>query len=241
MEQPKTVSEPKISLAGLLERPEPEQVTVVTANSILIPRYERADFKLIKRAFDIVVTSILLLALLPVFVAIMVTIAVTDGFPILFKQRRVGRNGEEFWIYKFRTMRRDAEDILRRDPVLLAEYQKNFKLENDPRLLKCGQFLRSMTMDELPQLVNVLHGDMSLVGPRPLIKSESARYGEAYSTYCRMKPGCAGLWQHRGRNALSFEERVANDLEYYRTASLRRDVLVLARTAKAVLARKGAM
>jgi exopolysaccharide production protein ExoY len=205
------------------------------------PRYERRDFQVLKRLFDVVVSAVLLLSLFPLFVVVALLILCLDGAPVIYKQRRVGRGGAHFWMYKFRTMRRDAEEILQRDPVLLAEYQRNFKLENDPRLLKCGKLLRTLTIDELPQLVNVFQGHMSLVGPRPLIPSESCRYGSAFSVYCRMKPGCAGLWQHRGRNALSFEERVSNDVEYYQTASLRRDLLVIARTARAILVRRGAM
>ncbi|MEF8763931.1 sugar transferase, partial [Stenotrophomonas sp. A3_2] len=104
-----------------------------------------------------------------------------DGAPVIYKQRRIGQHGREFWMYKFRTMRRDAEQILQNDPVLLAEYQRNFKLENDPRLLKCGKILRTLTLDELPQLVNVFQGQMSLVGPRPLIPTEHERYGPAFA------------------------------------------------------------
>ena len=237
MEQPKTVvTKPSMNLVAIQEMVDPE---VLAAPAI--PRYERKDYRVIKRVFDFVGTVFLLLTLFPVFVLIFATIAISDGFPVMFRQKRVGQGGKSFWIYKFRTMRRDAEEILQRDPVLLEEYKKNFKLENDPRLLKCGKFLRSMTLDELPQLVNVLSGEMSLVGPRPLLASEQDRYGKAYSTYCLMQPGCAGLWQYRGRNALTFEQRVANDLEYYRTASLRRDLVVLGQTAVSVLTRKGAM
>lgn len=205
------------------------------------PRYERRDFRVLKRVFDVLVSAVLLLLLLPLFLVVALMIVLADGAPVIYKQRRIGQHGREFWMYKFRTMRRDAEQILQNDPVLLAEYQRNFKLENDPRLLKCGKILRTLTLDELPQLVNVFQGQMSLVGPRPLIPTEHERYGPAFAVYCRMKPGCAGLWQHRGRNSLTFEERVTNDMEYYRTASLRRDVLVMARTAKAILLRRGAM
>lgn len=206
-----------------------------------LPRYERRDYRVMKRIFDVVASASLLLALFPLFLLVSLLIAFADGAPVLFKQRRVGLGGQLFWIYKFRTMRRDAEEILRRDPVLLEEYRRTYKLANDPRLLPFGKLMRSLTVDELPQLFNVLKGDVSLVGPRPIVEPEQERYGAAIEVYKKMKPGCAGLWQHRGRSDLSYDQRVAYDVEYYRTASIRRDLLTLLRTVVAVFARRGAV
>ena len=203
------------------------------------PRYMDHSYRFMKRVFDILVSGISLVLMFPLFVAVAIAIMITDGCPFVYKQERVGRNGRPFMMYKFRTMHRNAEQILQSNPALLAEYQKNFKLENDPRLLPCGKRLREFSMDELPQLINVLLGDMSIVGPRPLLERETKRYGDSIAVYHSMKPGCAGLWQHRGRNSLTFEDRIVMDVEYFNTASIRSDLVVVWETAKAVVQRKG--
>lgn len=206
----------------------------------LSPRYTHRFYRVGKRVFDVSLSAAGMLFLFPVFAATSAVIAVNDGFPVLFKQKRIGEGGREFWIYKFRSMRKDAEQILRDNPELMEEYKRTFKIANDPRLLKCGKFIRSTSIDELPQLWNVLKGDMSLVGPRPIVPQEIEKYGEHGDLYKAMKPGCAGLWQCSGRSDLSYEERVELDREYYRTASLRRDVLVILKTLAKIVKREGA-
>lgn len=230
-----------MNLAKLNPKHEVKPIAGTGPKTALPPRYTRPDYRVMKRVFDVVVAGTLLLLLLPVFVVVAGLIVFTDGTPVLFRQKRVGMGGRLFWIYKFRTMRRDAEAMLDRDPALKEEFLKNYKLEEDPRLLPFGQSLRSMTLDELPQLLNVLAGQMSLVGPRPIVEPEQEKYGEAIEVYCLMKPGCAGLWQHRGRSNLTYEQRVAFDVEYYQTASIRRDVLILWQTVVAVFLRRGAV
>ena len=204
------------------------------------PRYMDRSYRVMKRIFDFTLSLIGLIVLFPVFVAISLLIVLSDGFPIIFKQLRLGEGGKEFYIYKFRSMRRNAEEILRSDPKLMEEYQRTFKLENDPRLLSFGKFLRSTSLDELPQLFNVLKGEMSLVGPRPIVLKEIEKYGEDETVYMAMKPGCAGLWQCSGRSDLSYPERVALDVEYFRTAKMRMDVMVLLKTVKSIFKRQGA-
>lgn len=206
------------------------------------PRYEDFSYRAGKRLMDITLSLVALVLLSPLYLAVSLWIVLSDGFPIVFRQKRVGLRGREFWILKFRSMRRDAEEILARDPVLLAEYRRSYKLANDPRLLNGGAFMRKTSLDELPQLVNVLRGEMSLVGPRPILARElEEKYGPDQHIYCAMKPGCAGLWQCSGRSDLSYAERVQLDLRYYETASLRNDMMILLKTLGMILSRRGAV
>ncbi|MEN9503625.1 MAG: hypothetical protein RI964_2910 [Pseudomonadota bacterium] len=166
----------------------------------------------------------------------------TNGNPI-FKQKRIGQNGQAFKIYKFRTMRLDAaqqlEKILRNNPEAREEWERDHKLKDDPRITAIGQFLRRTSLDELPQLINVLRGQMSLVGPRPIIEEEIPAYGEYLDYYEQVKPGITGLWQVSGRNELSYAERVQLDVWYVRNWSLELDLIILTKTLVAVLLRKG--
>jgi hypothetical protein len=141
---------------------------------------------------------------------------------------------------KFRSMVKNAEEVLKRDPVLYEEFKTNFKLKNDPRILPIGKFIRKTSLDELPQLINVLRGEMSIVGPRPIIEKELEMYRDKKDIYLSMKPGCAGLWQCSGRSETSYEERVALDEQYYVTASIRNDIKILVMTFLAILKKEGA-
>lgn len=166
----------------------------------------------------------------------------TQGHPI-FKQKRVGQNGKLFKIYKFRTMRLDAaeqlQNLLETDPDIREEWERDRKLKNDPRITRIGQFLRRTSLDELPQLINVLRGQMSLVGPRPIIAEETVAYGDYIDYYQQVRPGVTGLWQVSGRNELSYDERVQMDVWYVRNWSLELDLIILTKTLVAVLLRKG--
>jgi exopolysaccharide production protein ExoY len=204
-------------------------------------RYNQPAYRAGKRMFDIVGSLVLIILLLPVLVLITLLIALQDGFPVVFKQRRLGTRGRVFYIYKFRTMVKNAEEILRSRPDLMEEYRLHYKIHNDPRISKLGNFLRRTSLDELPQLFNVLRGEMSLVGPRPIVEPELAMYGDAREVYLAMKPGCAGLWQCSGRSETSYEKRVELDREYYLRSSLRYDVGVLGKTFVAVVLRRGAL
>lgn len=204
------------------------------------PRYPRLPYQIVKRVFDILASLIALVLLFPVFLIISILIGITEGFPVVFKQQRVGKGGKLFYIYKFRTMVKNADEVLRRDPVLWEEFHKTYKLENDPRISKVGSFLRKSTLDELPQLFNVLGGSMSVVGPRPIVEPELEKYGDFQDLYLAMKPGCAGLWQCSGRSNTSYDERVALDSDYYQRAGLRCDLWVIFKTLGAVFMGKGA-
>ena len=205
----------------------------------------RSPSRLVKRVVDLVGPLVLLAVFSPVLLAIAIAIKLDDGGPIFFVQRRVGRGGRSFPCLKFRTMRVDAEDMLARwpkeNPALYREYiDSNFKLRDDPRVTRVGRILRRISFDELPQLANVLVGDMSLVGPRPLLEREVGAYGVAFQLYQRMNPGITGLWQISGRTDTRFADRVSYDEWYVLNWSLWYDLVILIRTAWVVLARKGA-
>jgi len=203
-------------------------------------RYHRHFFHQAKRLFDVVASVILLVLLLPVFLIVSILVMISSGVPVLFKQQRVGYRGKPFYIYKFRTMVRNAEAVLKDHPELLEEYKQNFKIEHDPRISKIGNFLRRSSLDELPQLLNVMKGDMSLVGPRPIVVPELAKYGEFQEMYMAMRPGCTGLWQCGGRSATSYDERIALDGEYFQKAGLRFDLYILFKTVGAIFSGRGA-
>lgn len=164
--------------------------------------------------------------------------------PVLYRQRRLGMNGQPFDVFKFRTMRQDADAVLagylEENPDLREEWEKDRKLRHDPRITRIGRFLRKSSLDELPQLLNVLRGEMSLVGPRPIVESEVVRYGDVYADYCRVRPGITGLWQVSGRNNTTYEERVNLDRYYVTNWCIWMDLWILARTFPVVMTGYGA-
>jgi len=200
--------------------------------------------KLTKRCLDVVVSSTLLLLCLPLFLLISIGIKLTSKGPVFFGHLRYGRDGKVFRALKFRTMVTNADRILgaylQRHPELLGEWQRDHKLKGDPRITTVGRWLRRYSLDELPQLVNILTGHMSLVGPRPIVHSEIARYAGSYDLYTRVPPGLTGLWQVSGRNNTTYMERVAFDEYYIRNWSIWMDMYILARTFQAVVQADGA-
>jgi len=187
---------------------------------------------------------VLLVLLAPLMLVIAMLIARRDGMPVLFAHYRVGRNGKLFRCMKFRSMLRNSEqvlaDLLRDDPQARAEWARDQKLTDDPRITPIGHFLRRSSLDELPQLLNVLRGEMSLVGPRPITVAELTRYGSVRWDYLSVPPGLTGLWQVSGRNNTTYEERVAFDREYVHRRSPWLDLKILLKTVKVVVARDGA-
>jgi len=196
-----------------------------------------------KRVFDFVVASLLLISIFPILVIIGL-LATLDGGRALFGHRRIGANGDPFVCWKFRTMVPNAAEVLARtlatDAAARAEWDRDFKLRNDPRVTRIGRVLRATSLDELPQLFNVLTGEMSLVGPRPIVTKEIARYGAAFHDYARCRPGITGAWQVSGRNDIDYGSRVRLDQEYARNWSLMRDGRILLLTAVVVIQGKGA-
>lgn len=199
--------------------------------------------RMIKRMVDIVLSSMALAALSPLFAFVAIVIR-RDGGPVLFKQPRVGQHGRLFGCYKFRSMRADAEAALYRylkeNPAAAEEWRQNQKLKNDVRITKFGHFIRRASIDELPQLFNVLKGDMSIVGPRPIVEAEIEKYKNDISYYYTVRPGITGSWQVSGRSDLSYDERVSMDGWYVRNWSLWHDFAIICKTVPAVLHRDGA-
>ena len=205
---------------------------------------ERPVNRWIKTSFDYVLTITGTIAISPILIIIALWIYKDSPGPVIFKHRRIGKNGKEFNCYKFRSMCVDAkerlEQLLKTDPEAKAEWEKDFKIKNDPRITKSGAFLRKTSLDELPQIFNVLKGEMSLVGPRPIIKDEMVRYGEYINDYLMVKPGITGMWQVSGRSDTDYKQRVQLDSWYVRNWSVWLDLMLLWRTGKIVLQCKGA-
>jgi Undecaprenyl-phosphate galactose phosphotransferase WbaP len=197
-----------------------------------------------KRAFDIVTGTAVLMLLSPIMLSIALAVRMESKGPVIFAHRRVGRNGREFECYKFRTMVVNAQEVLdkllQEDCGLCSEWENGFKLKDDPRITRIGNFLRKTSLDELPQIFNVLKGQMSLVGPRPIINDEIEKYGEYIDYFYQVRPGITGLWQISGRNEIEYSERVQIDAWYVRNWSLWLDITLLIRTITVVLNRRGA-
>ena len=197
---------------------------------------------LFKRLIDKAVAAAALVLLAPAMVALAITVKLTSPGPAVFRQQRVGRFGEPFEILKFRTMHVDAEGHLRRDPALWAAYVDNdykLEMEDDPRVTRIGRFLRRSSLDELPQFINVLRGEMSLVGPRPVLQEELEAYGEWVEAYLHVYPGLTGIWQVEGRNDVTYPERALLDVRYADEWSLGSDISLAVRTIPAVLTSSG--
>ncbi|HEY2660344.1 MAG TPA: sugar transferase [Caulobacteraceae bacterium] len=196
------------------------------------------------RAIEIPLCLALLTFFAPLMLVVALVIKLSDGGPILFAHRRLGRGGHSFGCLKFRSMVPDAEPrlqaLLASDPKARTEWERDHKLTNDPRITPIGEFLRRSSLDELPQLFNVLRGEMSLVGPRPIVEAEVTRYRRYYAFYCQVRPGVTGLWQVSGRNDVSYRRRVALDVVYARSRCVGLYFKILLATAPAVLGRRGA-
>ena len=195
--------------------------------------------RILKRSIDLIFSWALLLLLSPLFVLVGVLILLDDGWPVIYRRRVIGQKGE-FDAFKFRSMRRDADIILANDPALKFEFEQNFKLKNDPRLTRFGHYLRRLSVDELPQLLNVFKGQMSLVGPRMITAPETSKYGQYKDLLLRVKPGITGYWQINGRQDVSYEERVRMDVSYVENWSLFMDLKILLLTPIKVFKREGA-
>ena len=197
----------------------------------------------IKRVFDFFTASILIFCLIPLFVIVTSALFFFDRGPIIFKQTRIGQGGKRFTCFKFRSMVQGSEQFLQflldNDLAARAEWERSQKLSNDPRITPIGRFLRQSSLDELPQLINVMRGEMSLVGPRPIVPSEAARYGDKLGIYLLAKPGMTGVWQVSGRNDCGYERRIELDADYVRRANFVSDLAILWRTLSAVILRKG--
>ena len=198
-----------------------------------------------KRTFDIVFSLIVIALPLPLFLCIGLLIAITSKGKIIYGHKRMGRGGTPFYCYKFRTMYADADarlkELLKTDPAIRAEWESSFKLKNDPRITPLGKFLRKTSLDEFPQFWNVIKGDLSVVGPRPVVEDEMVKYfNKRAAIVLSIRPGLTGLWQVSGRSNVSYEERIRLDEEYVKTQSFWLDLKLIAKTLPAILSSRGA-
>jgi len=194
----------------------------------------------LKRLIDIILSFILIVALLPLLIVLSIVVIVESGWPFIYKRKVVGKDGASFFAYKFRTMVKDADTILKNNPDLNNEFIETFKLKKDPRITKIGYFLRKYSVDELPQLINVLRGQMSIVGPRMMTTLELQEYGEYKKLVLSVKPGLTGLWQISGRQNVSFQRRMELDIAYVNNWTLWKDIIILFQTIFVVLKAEGA-
>ncbi len=199
----------------------------------------------IKRTFDICVSLVGMIFLVPCIIFVKLAYMLTGDFhTIFYSQKRIGKDGKEFKFYKFRSMLVDSEDILtntlKMDPIAADEYKKTKKLKNDPRITKVGKIIRKTSIDELPQLINILKGDMSLIGNRPYLPREKEDMGPYFDSIVKTKPGLTGYWQVNGRSATTFEKRLELESYYSNHCSLKMDIKIFFKTFTAVLLHKGA-
>lgn len=201
-------------------------------------------YRVIKRSLDLFLVAVSLPVTLLVLGIVAVMVALNSPGPVFYSHRRIRRHGAFFSMWKFRTMCVNSAEVLERHlaehPEARLEWNKSHKLRNDPRITKIGSFLRRYSLDELPQLWNVVTGQMSLVGPRPIVAAEVEKYGGCFSCYCKVKPGLTGLWQVSGRSSLTYDERVALDCEYVGKWSLTKDTVILLKTFSTVVNQDGA-
>lgn len=203
---------------------------------------QKIPYKIVKRTTDIVLSLISLVGLLPFFAIIALAIRLESKGPAFFKHTRIGKDGKIIKIYKFRSMVENAENLIREfTPEQMKEYEENYKLSDDPRITKVGKFLRKTSLDELPQLINILKGDLSIVGPRPVVANELKKYGTNIKKFLSVTPGLTGYWAANGRSCTSYEQRMQMELFYIDNLSFKLDIKVFFKSIGAVLNRKGAV
>ena len=225
-------------MSNNLELPSNSLLAPRILNRNLIPKHSMA------RVLDISCILFALPFILVAFLIITILIMLDSEGPVFYRQTRIGRYGRRFYVYKFRTMVQNADELLQKylaeSPELKAEWLATHKLKNDPRITRVGAILRKTSLDELPQLWNILIGEMSLIGPRPIVDAEVDKYGECFELYIQVRPGLTGLWQVSGRSDTSYERRVELDKYYVLNRSLKLDLQILWKTVFVVLKKDGA-
>jgi len=199
-------------------------------------------YKYVKRAIDILIATIALVLLSPVFLIIAILIKLESKGPVFFAHKRIGKNGKTFKLWKFRTMVPNAEELIKTfTPEQMKEFQENFKLENDPRITRIGKILRKTSLDELPQLVNILKGELSIIGPRPIVQDELEKYQNNKWKFLSVTPGLTGYWAANGRSSTTYEQRMTMELYYVDNISWKLDVKIFFKTIISVLKKEGAV
>lgn len=199
-------------------------------------------YKVFKRAFDVVASFFGIIFLSPIFLVIGIAIKLDSKGKVIFKHKRIGKNGKEINIYKFRTMCNNAQDMIKDfTPEQEKEFKENFKLKNDPRITKVGNLLRRTSLDELPQLFNIIKGDLSIIGPRPVIEEELEKYGENKEKFLSITPGLTGYWAANGRSETSYEKRMEMELFYVDNMSFKLDSEIFKSTVDSVINKRGAI
>lgn len=209
----------------------------------LVRKKTKFLYHFIKRLFDILVSGLSLIIFSPVFLLIAILIKIDSKGKAFYKHKRIGKNGEVIYLYKFRSMYSDSKERLEKmlqNPEIRKEWEENFKLENDPRITKVGRMLRKTSLDELPQLLNILRGDMSIVGPRPVIENELEKYGEEKEKFLSVTPGLTGWWACNGRSCTSYEDRKKLELYYVEHRGIILDLKIMFKTFISVIKGNGA-
>lgn len=220
--------------------PDTLDLTTTKADEILKTKYAYSKF--LKRIIDVTISTIGLIVLSPVLLIIAIFIKTGSKGKVLFKHKRIGKNGKEIYIYKFRTMVENAEDLIKQfTPEQMKEFKENFKLENDPRITKIGKFLRKTSLDELPQLLNIIKGDLSIIGPRPVIAEELEKYGMNKERFLSVTPGLTGYWAANGRSSTTYEQRMEMELYYVENISFKLDIKIFFKTILSVIKKEGAI
>lgn len=218
------------------------QILVPDARGVkeLLGKYKK--YKYVKRFTDVVISSIALIVLAPVFLLIAIIIKLESKGPVFFEHKRIGKNGKEIKLLKFRSMVDNAEDLIKNfTPEQMKEFKENFKLEQDPRVTKFGKFLRKTSLDELPQLINIIRGDLSLIGPRPVIMPELEMYENNKNKFLSITPGLTGYWAANGRSNTTYEQRMVMELYYIDNISWKLDLKIFFKTIISVMKKEGAV
>lgn len=222
------------------------QEAILSRDIVIVPKIAKKASKInymsVKRVFDLVISTIGLIMLSPIFLILAIIVKLDSKGPVFFAHTRYGKNGKKFKMYKFRTMYENAQDMINDfTPEQMKEWKENFKLQNDPRITKVGKFLRKTSLDELPQIVNIIKGDLSIIGPRPVIEEELEKYGENKEKFLSVTPGLTGYWQANGRSSTTYEQRMEMELYYIDHISPKLDFKIFFKTIESVIKKEGAI
>lgn len=222
------------------------QEAILSRDIVIVPKIAKKASKInymsVKRVFDLVISTIGLIILSPIFLILAIIVKLDSKGPVFFAHTRYGKNGKKFKMYKFRTMYENAQDMINDfTPEQMKEWKENFKLQDDPRITKVGNFLRKTSLDELPQIVNIIKGDLSIIGPRPVIEEELEKYGENKEKFLSVTPGLTGYWQANGRSSTTYEQRMEMELYYIDHISPKLDFKIFFKTIDSVIKKEGAI